>query len=73
MTEYAVAAMNFWDNELTIETTKADNWKDALRQHVVFKIEDDENGLDWLSNDLETAKGESMEADILFDIVVIGE
>ena len=34
--KYAVAAMNFFDNELTIKIIHADNWKDAVLQHPQY-------------------------------------
>ena len=71
--KYAVAGMNFWDNELSIEIIEADTWKDALGKHRIFKTEEDDNGLDWLSEDVKSAKEDAFNADMAFDVVEIVE
>ena len=69
MTKFAVAAMNFFDNELTIEIIEADNWCDALVQHTQYKLDKSEDEpFDW-PKDMEDAKAEAFNMDSMFDVV----
>lgn len=71
--KYAVSAMNFYDNYITTNLTtkivEADTWKQALLQHPEFA--EDEDRLSWMSDDIESAKEEAFNYDLLFDVVVI--
>lgn len=62
--KYAVAATNFFDNVLSIEIIEADDWKDAVLKHSVFVNNDV-----WLPDDIEDAKVEAFNTDILFDVI----
>lgn len=67
--KYIVAALSFFDNKLIIEIVEADNWKDAVSKHPVFRTDYEEIGdVSWLPDDLEEAKEEAFNADIAFDV-----
>ena len=66
MTKFAVAGINFFDNELTIEIIEADNWCDALVQHTQYKSDDEP--FDW-PKDMEDAKAEAFNMDSMFDVI----
>lgn len=40
MNKFAVAYINFFNNDLIIEIIEADNWKDALFKHSKMQLED---------------------------------
>lgn len=61
MRNFAVASMNFFDNNLKITFVKAENWKSALGQ-----VEDLSNYE--LPDDLEEAKAEAFNGDWVFDV-----
>lgn len=70
MTEYIISALNFFDNNLKIEKITASGWKQALSKHSEFKKEGQEIGdVSWLSDDIEEAKVEAFNADIVFDVL----
>jgi hypothetical protein len=72
MTKYAVAAMNFYDNSITIEFIDADDWKTALSKHNQFRDDNEEMGdISWMSDDIEIAKEDAFNADMMFDVVEV--
>ena len=70
---YAVAAMNFYDNELKVELVEADNWKEAISKHTIFKEQptDKTGDVSWLPDNIKEAKDEAFGADIVFDVIEI--
>ena len=73
--EYAVAAMNFFDNELTIKVVNADNWKDAVLQHPQYKAPNDtpEDEKTQFPDNIEDAKEEAFNMDSMFDVIELEE
>ena len=68
--KYAVAAMNFYDNELTIKVVHAENWKDAVLQHPQYKVSDEEVDEEvYFPDNIEDAKGEAFNMDSMFDVI----
>lgn len=68
--KYIVAASNFFDNEITIKVIEADNWKEAVSKHPIFKADDEEKGdVSWMSDEIEDAKFDAFSADMSFDVV----
>ena len=65
--------MNFWDNEMEIQIVEADGWKDALSKHTKFNKPEypEDHDMLWISDDIETAKDDMANADMLFDIIEI--
>ena len=62
--KYAIALMNFFDNDLQIKIVTGVNWKDALLR--AFPI------MEWLtSTDLVQAKEEAWDGDVLFEVEII--
>ena len=58
---YAVGAMSFFTNDLVIEFIEANSELEAVKKHSF--------GLDWLeSSDIEDAKNEAFNGDMLFDV-----
>ena len=68
MNRYAVAYINFYDNELSIKLTKANNWREAVDN--TFKIFEEMGVVD-ISDDIEEAKREAFDADFMFDVILI--
>ena len=64
--EYNTAALSFFDNELEVKIVEASSWKEALSKNPLFK-----DGTSWLSNDIEIAKDEAFDVDIIFTVVKI--
>ncbi len=59
--KYAVAHMNFYDNDLQIKIVTGDSWRDALIKAFPK--------MKWLkSNDLEDAREEAFNSDMLFAV-----
>lgn len=69
--KYAVAAMNFYDNELTIKVVHADNWKDAVLQHLQYAPTEDtpEDEKPQFPDDIEDAKAFAFDMDSMFDVI----
>ena len=72
--KYAVAAMNFFDNEITIKIVHADNWKDAVLQHPQYAPTEDtsEDEKTQFSDDIEDAKEEAFNMKSMFDVIKLG-
>ena len=72
--KFAVAAMNFFDNELTIKVVNADNWKDAVLQHPQYTSPDDtpEDEKTQFPDDIEDAKAFAFDMDTMFDVIKLG-
>ena len=71
MTRYAVAYMNAFDNDLTIEFVVADSAKHALIQHSAFK---DANMAEWATmapEALEELKSYFFDGDIFIDVKAV--
>ena len=63
MKQYAIAYVNFFDNDLQLKLVEADDWKEAL----VKGFGADKIG--WLeSKNLESAKEEAFNSDCLIDV-----
>lgn len=69
--EYAVAAFSFHENELRIEIVEAENWKEALSKHSLFTEAGDPGDVSWLSDDIDNAKSDAFNGDILFDVLEV--
>lgn len=64
MKKYAVAYMNFFDNDLKIKIVGSLGWRDALIK--AFPI------MSWVSSgNLEESKETAFDHDVLFDVVEI--
>ena len=72
--KYAVAAMNFFDNEITIKVITADNWKDAVLQHPQYASTEDtpENEKVQFPDDIDDAKAFAFDMDSMFDVIKLG-
>jgi len=69
--KYAVAAINFYENELTIEIVEAGNWQEALSKHSLFTEDGNPGDISWLGNNMDYAKVEASNTDMAFDIIEI--
>lgn len=69
--EYAVAAVSFHENDLKIEMVEAENWKEALSKHSLFTEAGDPGDVSWLPDDIDDAKSEAFNADIMFDVLEV--
>lgn len=67
MKKYAVAHLNFFDNDLRIKIVEALDWREALIKafHVMEWVK---GAYDW---GLEDAKAQAFGQDVLFDVVEI--
>lgn len=66
-TQYAVAWMNHFDNELKIEFIFAANWREAVFAHSGNQFENVED----IPDDLEEAKRLAFDFDSMFDVVEV--
>lgn len=66
-THYAVAWMNFFDNELKIEFIWAANWREAVLAHSLNNFV----GVDDIPEDIEEAKRAAFDLDSMFDVVEV--
>lgn len=75
MSQFAVAYVNFFDNDLIIECVMAADWREALLSHSALQVgADDPNYKKWLDalpQNLEEAKEYFFDADTLVDVVEI--
>lgn len=69
--KYVVAAVSFHENELKIEIVEAENWKGALSKHSLFTEAGNPGDVSWLGNDIDDAKYEAFNSDILFDVLEV--
>jgi hypothetical protein len=68
---YVVSVLSFFDNKIVSEKIEAESWKEALLKHSKMKAEDESVGEDWLSDDIEEAKFDAFNADIVFEVLEI--
>ena len=71
MKKYAVAYMNFFDNELTIEFVEAETEKQAIFSHS--KMQSDSGWSEELSDNLDEIKQAFFDGDTLVDVKEIKE
>jgi len=71
--KYAVAYMNFWDNDMKIQIIEADGWKEALSKHTLFNKPEypEDHDMSWISDEIEDAKMDLFNADMMFDVIEI--
>ena len=69
--KYAVAAMSFFENELKIEIVEAKDWFEALSKHSLFLEDGKIVDVSWIPNEINAAKDELFNADIVFDVIEI--
>jgi oligoendopeptidase F len=65
--KYAVAYINFYDNELSIKLTEANNWEEAVNKTFDLFAELGED----CSTDIEEAKRQAFDADFMFEVTLI--
>ena len=67
MSKFAVAHIDFFDNDLIIEIVEANDWFDAIWHHSKMQLEDNEP---WLPNtSLEDAKNKAFNCDRMIDVI----
>ena len=72
---YAVAYVNLFDNELSVEILEGSSWRDALLRHSYFvsMLNSCPEWIDLIPKDLEDAKDYCFECDSLIDVVPVLE
>lgn len=71
MKKYAVAYMNEYDYELSIQIVDADGWKDALSKHTQFNKPEypEDHDMSWISDEFEQAKLDMSGSYQMFDVI----
>lgn len=59
---FVVTYLNFYDNDLKIKIVKAKDWKEAIKEAFDLEFE---------SDDLEGAKEDAFNQDVLFEVLEI--
>lgn len=70
MKKFAVAYMNFSDNDLTVKVIKAESWKEALENRLSELYPDSEDCYEF-SDNIEVEKEEAFNQDWLFDVTEV--
>lgn len=65
--KFAVAHVDFYDNDLIIEIIYAEDWKEALFKHS--KLKSDDWDLPPFGDTLEEAKKYSFNCDMMIDVI----